>query len=97
MKFLTQWEYLCLDYYIKKISLTLIEPHSSYERYRSRYNEMKASVDKLGHYLMKNMKENNIAKLSEYFNHKTTKFSDFKEAYRLVVGHVFSKAHREIS
>ena len=58
---------------------------------------MKMSVDKLGNYLSKNMKENNIAKLSEYFNHKTTKFSDFKEAYRLVVGHVFSKAHREIS
>jgi len=55
---------------------------------------MKQIVDKLGHYLSKNMKENNISKLSDYFNHKATKFSDFKEAYRLVVGHVFSKAHR---
>ena len=43
------------------------------------------------------MKENTIPKLADYFNHKATKFSDFKQAYRLVVGHVFSKAHKEIS
>lgn len=58
---------------------------------------MRHSVDKLGSYLSKNMKDNNIPKLSDYFNHKASKFSDFKEAYRLVVGHVFSKAHKEIS
>lgn len=43
------------------------------------------------------MKENSIPKLADYFNHKVTKFSDFKEAYRLVVGHAFSKAHKEIA
>ena len=43
------------------------------------------------------MKDNTIPKLSEYFSHKASRFSDFKEAYRLVVGHVFSKAHREIA
>lgn len=43
------------------------------------------------------MKENNISKLESYFNTKSTRFCDFKEAYRLVVGHVFSKAHKEIS
>ena len=46
---------------------------------------------------MKNMRENNIPKLNNYFNHKATDFSDFKESYRLVVGHVFSKAHKEIT
>jgi hypothetical protein len=58
---------------------------------------MKHTVDKLGHYLLKNMKDNNIPKLGEYFNIKASKFSDFKESYRLVVGHVFSKAHKEIA
>jgi len=55
---------------------------------------MKHTVDKLGHYLLKNMKDNNIPKLADYFNIKASKFSDFKESYRLVVGHVFSKAHK---
>ena len=54
-------------------------------------------MDKLGSFLVKNIKENNIPKLGEYFNPKATRFAEFKEAYRLVVGHVFSKAHKEIS
>jgi hypothetical protein len=54
-------------------------------------------VDKLGVYISKNMKENNIYKLGDYFNIKAAKFADFKESYRLVVGHVFSKAHKEIA
>lgn len=78
LKFISQWEELCLDYYIKKISLTLIEPHSSYESYKSRHIDIKHGVDKLGHFLSKNMKENSIPKLSEYFSHKASKFSDFK-------------------
>jgi hypothetical protein len=48
----------------------------------------------LGVYIAKNIKDNNISKLGEYFNVKAVKFADFKEAYRLVVGHVFSKAHK---
>ena len=77
--------------------MTLLEPHSNSEGNKSRQNEIKHAVDKLGHYLSKNMKDNTIPKLSEYFSHKASRFSDFKEAYRLVVGHVFSKAHREIA
>ena len=42
----------------------------------------------------KNMNGNNISKLNDYFNVKAAKFSDFKEAYRLIVGHAFSKAHK---
>lgn len=91
---MTPWEELCLDYYTKKISLTLIEPHSRFEGNKSKTSDIKHSVEKLGSFLVKNMKENNIPKLNDYFNHKVTKFSEFKESYRLVVGHVFSKAHR---
>ncbi len=43
------------------------------------------------------MKLNNIPKLSEYFSVKALKFSDFKEPYRLVVGYVFSKAHKSVT
>lgn len=55
------------------------------------------AVEILGAYIAKNMKDNNISKLGEYFNIKASKFPDFKQAYRLVVGHVFSKAHKQIS
>ena len=33
----------------------------------------------------------------EYYIPKTSSFADYKEPYRLVVGYVFSKAHKSIN
>ena len=40
--------------------------------------EMQQGVDRLGNYMAKNMKENNIPRFGDYFSHKASKFSDFK-------------------
>lgn len=74
-----------------------MEPYGHKEPNKNRHKEMQHAVEKLGSFMSKNMKENNIPRLADYFSQKATKFSDFKESYRLVVGHVFSKAHKEIS
>lgn len=97
LKFLSHWEQVCFDYYIKKISLSLLEPFGQKECGKMKMKEMQQGVDRLGNYMAKNMKENNIPRLGDYFSHKASKFSDFKQSYRLVVGHVFSKAHKQIA
>lgn len=94
MKFLTHWEEVCFDYYIKKFALTLMESFSQKEGSKAKHKELQHAVEKLSSYMSKNMKENNIPRLADYFSQKASKFSDFKESYRLVVGHVFSKAHK---
>jgi adenine-specific DNA methylase len=43
------------------------------------------------------LKKSSIAKLADYFSPRAVQFTQFKEPYRLVVGHVFSKAHRAMS
>lgn len=77
--------------------MTLIEPFGNRDSSKGKCKDIQYTVEKLGNYMSKNMKENNIPRLSEYFSLKAVKFSEFKESYRLVVGHIFSKAHKEIS
>jgi hypothetical protein len=43
------------------------------------------------------LKKNPIPNFAATFNAKAKKFADFKEGYRVVVGYVFSKAHKNIS
>ena len=46
-----------------------------------------------------NLSKMNIPKFhpQQHFNPKHKNFNDFKEPYRLVVGHVFAKAHKNIT
>jgi serine/threonine protein kinase len=64
LKFLTHWEEICFEYYIKKFALTLLEPYGQRDPSKGKFKEMQHAVDKLGNYMSKNMKENNISRLS---------------------------------
>lgn len=55
LKFLSGWEETTFEYYIKKISLSLLDGVSSNES-RMKVKEIQHTIDKLGHYLSKNMK-----------------------------------------
>jgi hypothetical protein len=67
------------------------------EESRKKMKELEKSIDNLCSYIENNIKKSSISKFTDYFTPKATKFIDFKEPYRLVVGHVFSKAHKAIN
>jgi hypothetical protein len=64
---------------------------------KKKMKELERTISNLGSYIEANIKKSTISKFADYFTANATKFIDFKEPYRLVVGHVFSKAHRAIS
>jgi hypothetical protein len=67
--------------------------------------EFRKDLESLGANLEKytNLLSVNIGKIAipkfqpQMFNPKAKSFNDFKEPYRLVIGHVFAKAHKNIT
>ncbi len=67
------------------------------EEVRKKMKELERSIEILGAFIENNIKKSNIPKFIDYFSPNAVKFPDYKEPYRLVVGHVFSKAHKSMS
>ena len=89
-------EELALKYYLDKVSICILEENSS-------SNGRSANmVEKLKKYqiedstsLSTNISQVGIKKFSELFSlTSSNEFKSFKEAYRLVVGHAFYRAHK---
>jgi hypothetical protein len=55
-------------------------------------------LEKNGSLLLSNLSKLQIQKFQpQNFNPKAKDFSEFKESYRLAIGHVFAKAHKNIA
>ena len=60
-------------------------------------NKWQENQYNVGAILEKNINKLGVKKLDEVFSKDcSNKFQSFKEAYRLVVGHAFYKAHKKI-
>lgn len=58
---------------------------------------LKINVQKSFKTIQDNLHNCNIPDIEKAFNHKImASFNDFKEEYRIVVGHAFHKAHKNI-
>ncbi len=65
---------------------------------RLRSKSLATSLEKYTNLLSLNIGKISIPKFQpQMFNLKAKSFNDFKEPYRLVIGHVFAKAHKNIT
>jgi hypothetical protein len=94
--FLSSWEQACFEYYLRKIQLTFLQGKDG-EDARKRTRELEKALEGLAGQVEGGLKKSTIAKLQDYYSPRAVQFSEFKEPYRLVVGHAFSKAHRAMS
>lgn len=79
LKFLSQWEEVCFDYYIKKMALTILQPFAKdSEDSKKKYKELQTSIDGLGLFIDQNIKNSTIQKLKDYYTPHAPKFVDFK-------------------
>ena len=97
IEFLDPMESLTLKFYLDKVCLSVLTcaKDKRSKKERNMIEKLKESQKRDGYLLIENIENCGIPKLKEVYSGKSsTNFQDYKEEYRLVVGHAFYKAHK---
>ena len=100
LDFLDQIEVLVLKYYLDKACLWILEGSKSLklnEGEKKFAKKISENIEKSYKVVCKNLQQCNIPDLPTVFSQKKSSiFNDYKDEYRIVVGHAFHKAHKRL-